>query len=726
MDNCRKFKGQWISTGMSPGNAPCFRKSFFYSQKIEKAILFLCGLGYHVLYVNGVKADDRVLAPAPTQFDKHVSYIEYDITTLLHQGENTVAVLLGNGLYFSSVEDTWNFAHAPWKDVPKLICDIKINGEIRVVSDNSWRWHNSHITFNALRNGQYSDARLKISDFAKNGIDETSWHNACTILPPGGMLIRETQPPCRITHIYKPVKKIFISAYETTYDFGVNLTGWCRIRAKGKSGDRFQVKYGEQIASVSGRLNTQEISGHVKSGIFQCDQYTLGGSGEEICEPDFAYHGFRYVQIFSVDQVEIIDIEACFIHTDFEETGNFNSSDEMLNTLQRNTLQSFLSNYTGIPTDCPHREKNGWTGDAQLAAATGLWNFDTAESFRHFLQIVADTQRPDGQLPGTAPNAGWGYNRLNGPAWDSLIFEYPCMLYLFKGDTDTVKKYYDNCRRYLDYCLSMAQDYLLDFGLGDWCHWDVNAITDIKVTSSGYFYQDAERMALFARILGRPQDAADYENLARKIKESFNRNFAHPDGIWADGTLTAQASVLYFGLAEEKDIQLTADILASEVKAHKYHADFGILGAKFIPRMLAEYGYADDAFKLITQTEFPGWGYQVIQGATTLWENWNGTESQNHIMFGDISAWMYQYPGGIIPTLDNPGFRHFILKPCFITALDYVDVSHKSEYGIIHSSWQRNGKNIHCHFEIPSECTADIILPDKKFMGVSNSIETDI
>ena len=733
----RKWAGRWINAGVTMGtptdkvlSAPYLRKTFVCSEKPKKASVFLCGLGWHVLYVNGRKADDRVLAPTVSQFDKHVSYIEYDVAELLRKGKNAVTVLLGNGL-FNCSNPKWSFDKAPWRDYPKLLCDIVADGKNVAKSDASWKVHDSPITLNEFRNGQYYDARLEVPGFADPELNDTDWKPAALCVPPGGRVIREINDPCKIIQSYPAIGSRFVSCWETTYDFGTNLTGWCRIKIKGEAGTQVKIIYSEQIDPVSWQINTQEISQYSRVapfGQFQTDGYILKGDpdGEEY-EPSFAYHGFRYAQVLIIGKAELMDIRAQFVHTSFAKTGSFESSDAILNTLQRNTLQSFKSNFTGIPTDCPHREKNGWTGDAAIAAETGVWNFNMTAGYSHFLRIVTDTQRPNGQLPGIAPTGGWGYNWGGGPAWDNVLFEYPWQVYLFYGKTDLIEQYYDRFLRYLEYCSTREEeDGLLNFGLGDWCHWDRAAITPVEVTSSGYYYQNLLRTAFFAELLDKRSDVTGCRKRAELIRKSFLHKFAHADGTFADKSLTATAAALYFGLAEERKAEKSVKALVKQVREQQHKANFGILGAKYIPRVLSEYGYADDALEIITQKEFPGWGWQVEHGATSLWEEWNGKGSRNHIMFGDISAWMYQYLGGIRPLKETPGFRKFVIQPCFVKKLSHMEVCHQSPFGMIKSKWKRVGKQITCLFDIPDGSQADIMLPGKKIQNASGKVKIQL
>lgn len=731
MEQERKWQGRWINAGrtmITPSeemvSAPYLRKTFVCDDKPRKATVYLCGLGLHELYVNGSKVDDRVLVPARSQYDKHVGFLEYDVTDLLKQGKNAVVVLLGNGQFNSRVPK-WSFDKAPWRDFVKMLCDIVIDGKVVAKSDPSWKVHASPITFNELRNGQYYDSRLEIPGFADPELDDSDWTQAALSMPPGGRVIRETIQPCKVMQTIPALSKRFITCWETTYDFGVNMAGWCRIKVKGTAGTKVEISYSEQIDPISGHINTQEVNNYTDFGRFQTDGYIIKGDPEgEVYEPAFTYHGFRYVQVWIFGQGEVLDLEARFVHTAFEENGSFESSDTMLNTLQDNILRGYKSNFVGIPTDCPHREKNGWTGDAALVAETGLWNFDMEPGFTHFLRVVADTQRPNGQLCGIAPTAGWGYNWGSGPAWDNVLFEYAWQVYIFTGKTELIKQYYDNFKLYLEYCSTRAEDDgLVNFGLGDWCHWDRAVIAPVEVTSSGYCYLNTLRTAFFADLLGKSDDAAEFRKSAEKIRNAFQKKYANSDGTFADRSLTATGAALYFGLVSEQQAAKSAKALAKQVREHQYKADFGILGAKYIPRVLADYGYADDALEIITQKEFPGWGWQVEHGATTLWENWNGKDSQNNIMFGDISAWMYQYLGGIRPLKETPGFRKFVIQPCFVSKLDHVKACHKSPYGMIRSEWHRQDGAIVCEFDIPAGSRADIILPGKTIQDAKGRIK---
>ncbi len=717
------WRGRWIggaanATRQEIAPAPWLRKAFTLDRLPVRAELPLCGLGWHELYVNGVKADDRVLAPVVTQFDRHVGYIVYDVTRLLRKGPNTLVVVLGNGWYNCQTAEVWNFATAPWRDRPKLCCDLICDGVTVLSSDDSWRCRTGPIVFDALRNGETYDARLEFDGVFEPEFDDAGWPPAVYLNPPGGIPEEETLEPCKVMQIIEPVGSHELAPGVFTIDFGVNLTGWCEITVAGPAGATVKLEYSERVRDDMD-IDRECIALYVKSGDFQTDRYLCKGTGKpETWHPRFTYHGFRYVRVSSSrSELRILAIRAHLIHNAFAPAGTFQSDSPMLNRLQELTLRSYCCNFTGIPTDCPHREKNGWTGDAQLALATGFWNFDAARATAHFARILADTQRPSGQLPGIAPCAGWGYNWGSGPAWDIYLFESADLSHRFTGSDALIRANYDHCARYLDYCRSMATDHLVAFGLGDWCHVDPGRAAPVELTSSAYFYHAAMLMAEFATVCGR--DPAEFTELADAIRDRINARYYHGDGRYGSGEWTALAAMLYFEIAAPAERPRVAERLAKAVRANHHRADFGILGAKFVPRVLADYGYVDDAFQLIVQPEFPGWGHWVAQGATTLWEDWHGLQSQNHIMFGDISAWMYEYPGGFSLRRSRPGLTHPYWKPFFPAGLNEVAATHRLAQGELRSAWRREGDHIVYAVELPDGMAGTVELPDGAIHPVS-------
>jgi len=693
--------------------APFFRKTFILNDKDSKAKskVYICGLGYYELYLNGRKVSDHVLDPVVTIYDKHVGYVVYDLNKYLIEGCNVIGVILGNGWYNCHTPDVWHFDKAYWRDYPKLLLQMDINDETVLSSDNSWRVTSGPITFDGLRNGENYDARLELNDWLTPNYDDSTWAKVAIVASPGGQLIEQTMPPCKVMHTLPVANEWIVPDNAIVYDIGQNMTGWARIAVEGESGAEVTIRYGECLNSDNS-VDQEHIGMYIKEGDVQTDRYILKGEGLEIWEPRFTYHGFQYIQINISGNALMKRVEGRFVHTAFEQIGNFSCSDENVNRLQECVRWTYLSNFTGIPTDCPHREKNGWTGDAQLAAETGLFNFNAASSYSQWLDCMVDTQRPSGQLPGIVPSSGWGYNNTNGPAWDSALLLIPWYIYLYTGDRTTIVKHYDAMKKYVDYCSSRAENNIVSFGLGDWCHVDRARMVTSALTSTSYYYTDACLLAKFSAMTERHNNQKYYIKLAADIKEAFNHSFYKGDGIYAKGEQTAMGCALYQGLTEDTEKTKVVQKLVAAVKTNNNKPDCGILGAKYIPRALAENGHVELAYSFLTQSDFPGWVNWLKQGATTLWENWQGDASRNHIMFSDISAWLYQYIAGISPDYKYPGFKHFFIKPCPVNDLTFAHGEFTLPTGKIISSWENKNNNFTLNVEVPPESSATIIMPD--------------
>ncbi|OGV57022.1 MAG: hypothetical protein A2017_17210 [Lentisphaerae bacterium GWF2_44_16] len=709
------WTAKWIglpeATIHTSSPSPYFRKIFTCNKKFAGAKVYVCGLGYYELYLNGRKVGEHVLDPVVTCYDKRIRYVVYDVTEYLVAGKNVIGVILGNGWYNHNTADNWNFEKASWRSVPKLLLQIEVNGKNILESEQSWKTATGPIVFNAFRNGEFYDARLEFGNWLSYEYDDSGWKHASLVSPPGGVLEPQIMPACKVMQTMPAVKFWNLPGGEIIYDINQSVAGWARISVSGEAGALVTVKYSDILDEDTGDISIEGLV-HIHSGEFQTDRYTLKGSGTEIWEPRFTYHGFRYVKIITSGNVCVHSVEARVVHTAFKPTGNFSSSNEVVNRLQECTRWSYIGNFVGIPTDCPHREKNGWTGDAQLAVETGLFNFDVASSYKQWLDNFKDTQRPSGQLPGIVPSCGWGYNWGNGPAWDSAFILIPWYIYLYTGDASAIETHYDGMARYIDYCTYMADEHIVSFGLGDWCHVEPKRKVSSAFTSTAYYYTDCLLLARFAEMMDMKYDYDKYSRLASEIKKAFNKTFYKGDGIYANGEITALGSALYHGITASSEKPKVLAKLINAIESNNFRTDFGVLGAKYVPRVLSENGYAEHAYRMILQPDFPGWVNWLSRGATTLWEMWDGTASRNHIMFGDISAWMFQYLAGIAPDPAMPGFKHIIIHPHPVTGLEWVKAEHISRYGKIKITWRKNINNFNLEVQIPYSSTATVTLPD--------------
>ncbi len=449
------------------------------------------------------------------------------------------------------------------------------------------------------------------------------------------------------------------------------------------------------------------------------DVFTLKGTGEEeIFMPSFSYHGFQYVEVESSRPVTLTEenLTGLFMHTDVRPSGSFACSNPLLNKIWEATMQAYRSNLHSIPTDCPQREKNGWTADAHIAIDLGLLGFDGITLYEKWMDDIIDNQREAGEISGIIPSSGWGYGEWPGPVWDAVMFIIPNALYDYYGESRSIERLYPTMLRYLDYLKTKEKDGYLPFGLGDWVYW--KATTNNEYTSTAYYYLDYKLMARFASLLGK--DAAPYQEKANTLKSLINRKFFNAEtGVYAEGTQTAQALALYLGLVPEGKEQLVADKLREVVAGNNYFLDFGLLGSKTVPAMLTKYGYIEDVMKMITKTEAPSWGYWVeTMGYSTLPETWTlspefADASLNHVFMGDVSAWMMNQLAGINHDDSAPGFRHIRITPHFVKELDWVKGEYHSVRGRIASEWKREGDKVMLTVTIPADCSADIVVGDQ-------------
>ncbi len=683
---------RWISgdTASPDKPAPVMLREFTLDTMPQMAVFSVAVAGWCEVRVNGEKVGRDVLTPTTCQPDMRISRLELNVTALLKKGSNSLEVLLGNGWQNTFTIDTWGFCDVPWKSCPKICGELKCDGNTQFVTDGSWRVYDSPIVFNSLRNGEWYDARMEGKRINERPAMVEKY-------APWGRVSPDDSVPCREGESFEPRNVGKSPRGQELYDFGANIAGWCEIVVEGEEGAKVALDYDESITSnktLLGYINIYTQGGGEKRPV-QHDEYTLAGrAGGEKWHPRFTYHGFRYVMATVVGNARIKDIRARFVHSDFARAGTLSTSDATFSALQSSTERSYLSNFVGIPTDCPHREKNGWTGDAQLAMETGLWNYDAKDSYVHFLRMAIDSQRPNGAISCILPcSPKFGFFWGSGPAWDAIIFEIPEQMFRFYGDDAPAREAYPAMKRYMDFISEKADaDGLYDYGLGDWCDFEQKITTPTRVTDSAYVYLFNRRLAFWAKRFGEADYEAQRMAAARRIKEAFNRAYYKGDGMYGGGQFTTLAAPLFIkGLCADGEEEKVARRLVEAVRSRGHRAYFGILGAKWVPRVLAEYGYADDAFRLFVQPEIPGWAHWLQFGDGTLRENWNDANSHNHIMFGDLSAWAYEYAVGIVPV--EPGFKKVAFRPHFLEGVDSFSATYRTPCGEVRAGWRRvNGK----------------------------------
>lgn len=719
------WKGSWISDhhDIHHKAAPYFRKAFEIKKTIQSARAYIAAAGLYELSLNGEKVGKNMLDPMYTRFDKRTLYVVHDVTKQLQSGENAIGVILGNGWYNHQSLAVWDFDKAPWRNRPAFCMDLRIvytdGTEETIVSEQDWKTSAGPITYNSIYTGEHYDARLEQDGWNKAHFDDSKWKGVKYRSAPADLIISQQTVPIRLITPYSPIsiKKIDNRTY--VFDMGQNMAGVTEVKAKGAAGTILKIKHGERLDD-RGRINLANIDvyfrGDKATDPFQTDIFTLSGRKEDKFTPKFNYKGFRYVEITSTEPVALQDLKitSYFMHSDVDAIGEVKTSSKLVNDLWKVTNNAYLSNLMGYPTDCPQREKNGWTGDGHLAIETALYNFDGITVYEKWLADHRDEQQPNGVLPDIIPTGGWGYGTANGLDWTSTIAIIPWQIYLFYGDSRLLEDCYENIKRYVNYVSRISPEGLTTFGRGDWV--PVKSTSNLELTSSIYFYVDATILASAAKLFGKQDDYVKYDALSKKIKNAINNKFLDlSTGIYASGTQTELSMPLHWDVVPEDMKSQVAANLNKKVQETDFHLDVGVLGAKALLNALKNNGYEETAYQVAVQDTYPSWGWWVVNGATTLLENWDLQAerdiSDNHMMFGEIGGWFFKSLGGILPDTSQPGFKHILLKPIFPNALDQSEVKHRSAYGTIISKWKKNKKTITYDIVIPANTTATFYTP---------------
>ena len=721
------WSGEWIGapTEEFVEPAPLLRKAFAVDKAVCRASVSISGLGYYELSLNGQKVGDHMLDPKVTQYDCRVLYVTYDVTSQVKEGANALGVMLGNGWYNYHVKNPWHFDEAPWRAKPRMLLQLEIEfadgSTQRIVSDGSWTYATGAVRFDGMLNGEVYDARLEQSGWDSPGFDDSQWISAKVLDAPKGRLVAQMLEPIRVTSVIQPVSVTEPKPGVFVYDLGQNIAGTARLSVTGPAGTDVQLQYGEML-HPDGSLDQTNINTFCESGDFQTEHYILKGAGRESWNARFMYYGFQYVQVTGFPGKPTLEnIEGLVMHSDVDHRGAFECSHDLLNRIHQCNLWSYLNNFHGYPTDCPNREKIGWTGDAHIAGATGLYNFDPSAVFTQWLRDFQDEQQPDGSLPGIIPTGGWGYERWGGPAWCSAYILLPWYMYQFRGDLRILADHYENMRHYVDYLTASSPDLINDQGMNDW--FPSKTETPVEITSTSYYSTNTLLISKIAGLLGRAQDEEKYRLLAAEIRQAFNRTFFDPKtGCYGDGTQTADSCAIYQEMVDEQNLPAVVANLARNVVNNDNHLDCGILGAKYILHALADHGQLELAYQLAAQTTWPSWGDMVRQGATTLWEGWNvDIGTHNHVMLGDISAWFYEKLAGIQCDPAGPGFKQFILRPRPAGDLTWVKAHHDCPHGRIVSAWQREGSQWTMDVTVPINTSATVHVPARDAAGVAES-----
>ena len=704
--------------------APYMRKTLHITQPVAEATLYISGVGYYDCWLDGVPVKDSVLDPAFSEYDKAVMYNAHRLTGLT-VGRHVLAFVLGDGFYNSDPHDVWNFYNAPWRDHAKMTCVLNITytdgSTERMFSDTSFKGVAGPLVYNSLRcKTEYDATRALPDNWMLPDFDDSEWPPVALTEAPGGVMIGEYDTPIRVVDEYPPAAVNKISDTDWMVDVGFNTVGWATLSMTAEKGTTVRLRYsetfGEDFEPVRWMWGCHK---KVEKYNFQTDYYTAAGTGVETWAPSFKYHGFRYIHVHCDSGIpQDLSLTIQEVRSDLDVMGGFSCSDETVNRIQDITLRADRTNFHHMQTDCPSREKLGWTGDTQISAEQMLYNFDVRSSYRRWLGDVARAQRPSGQLPGIVPTSGWGYNWGSGPAWDSACTVVPMELYRYEGDLDVIAQMYPTVTRYLAFCDTMTDTGIFGFGLEDWDppKWEHHRNCERDLTDTAITCTNMRIAARMAELLGQDEDAGLFRAKADWIRAVFRDYFIER----ADGELVLKnctksqatlATMLYHGMVDEGEKPLFLRELIALIHEQGDHADAGIMGAKYLWKVLAEAGEAELVVRMITNPTYPSFAYMLAQGATTLWEHWNGECSQNHHMFGAISAFFYQAIAGIQPDEERPAFKHTYFRPQFVSTMDHAEAWHRSPYGRVESRWARNGEAVTVTVTLPTGTTGTLELP---------------
>ncbi len=767
------WKGQWICDPRPlPENpadlfndqpAPLFRREFEIQRPVRRARAYVTGLGFYEFQLNGRPVcgrgwaggprtsvgpswDGRVLDPAWTSYGQQVLYSTYDVTSHLTQGRNAAGLLVGNGWYNPLPLKMWG-----WLNIrehltvgrPRTILQLNIEYEDgtreSVVTDPSWRVADSPILRNSVYLGEVYDARREKSGWDTAGFDDRDWRKAAPATEPIGRLSAQMIPPIRRegwgdpaavlagrppAKLTQPAPDVFI------FDFGQNTTGWVTLRVRGaQPGRQIRLRYGE-LLNPDGTLNVMtSVCGQIKrAGVggpgapdlaAQTDVYICRGGEFEIFKPRFAFRGFRYVEVTGYPgRPQPAALSRHVLHSDLATAGSFRCSDPLLNDIHGLIAPTFLSNLLGVQSDCPHREKFGYGGDIVATSETAMLNFDMAAFYAKTVRDFGDAVRDNSGFTETAPYVGISAfeDGLGGGAapigWGTVHPLLLWQMHQYYGDKRLIEEQYPAAKRWLEFLDQQAKDFIIDRGIGD--H-ETLAPKDVPLTSTAFYWWNADLLSRLARVLGRDAEAGRFRQRADQIKTAFNTRFLDPaTGRYGKGTQACQSFALYLGLVPD-DVRARAfDVLVQDLAAHDDHLTTGIFGTRFTLQVLSDHGRPDLAYRVVSQRDFPGWGHMLARGATTLWEHWEFSDnvySHNHPMFGSVSEWFVKYLAGIRPADDAVGFDRIIIAPAIVKGLTSAQASYTSIRGRIASEWSVADGQVKLHVEIPPAATATVHLP---------------
>ena len=719
-----KFVSQTLekSTIEKSVSAPLMRRDFFVNGIPRHAEITVCALGFYEIFVNGERITRGRLSPYVVNPEHVLPYDNYDITALLRNGKNTVSFILGNGMQNRFDGFVWDFQLASFNSAPKIAFAIELgypDESILIEADDKVLCHPSPIFYDGYMTGEGYDARLEIPNFCDIDFDSLSWTPAVSAKNDGGVPTLSVNRPIIEKYEVKPIA-IEKQTDGYLYDFGYNLVGITRLSINGTAGQRIVIDHGELLEN--GKLTQENLlfDNDRTPGTPRYTQRTeyICREGFQIHTPTFTYYGCRYAFVKGIteEQATVDLLTFVVMNTDLGDRGDFKCSDETLNKIQEITRRSTLGNFQHFPNDCPHREKNGWTADAALSAEQTLMNFEPEDNYLMWGKCIIGAMDERGALPGIVPTGGWGFQWGNGPAWDSVLIYLPYYTAVLRDDLRAAKDASSAILRYFKYLETRKNECgLLEIGLGDWCPTYPSYETPLIFTDSTITYDLARKAEYLYRRLGMESEAEYCRKLASDMRRAIRAHLLEDKKSmrFISGKQSVQAMAIFYGLCDTPEEERAAlDVLVDEIHKKDDHLAVGVLGGRVIFRVLCDYGLCDLALKMIKNPTSPSYGYLISNGFTTLPENLcEPYGSLNHHFWGDVSALMMEYFGGIRINPELLGADTVEIRPVFPTELTYAEAYHRSIKGMIKTHWQKKDGRVELSLEIPSEIKGKVVAP---------------
>ena len=729
-----------VVRSMAP--APYLRRAFTVARPVVAARLYVTALGLYEMRLNGRKAGDAVLAPGWTDYRKRIPYQTFDVTQLLREGENVLGALLADGWYSGFVGFDAKRAGAHYGAAPELLAQLRVwfadGTDQWIVTDGQWQGRFGAIRHADLLMGECHDLTKEQAGWDAPGNDQGggtagdwdtgAWRDVVCRPRDRRPLVADPGPPVRVTEEISPRSITSDEAGTHIVDFGQNLPGWVRIGIQDLPGRRIRIRHGEMLAA-DGTLYTENLR-----SARQADE-VITAAGGQVFEPRFTIHGFRYAEVTGYPgNLEPADVMARVAHSDIAAAGAFGSSEPWLNQLFANIDWGQRGNFISVPTDCPQRdERLGWLGDAQIFARTACYNRDVAAFFAKWLDDVADAQHQSGAFADIAPSLN--QDHAAAPAWGDAGVIIPWTLYLMYADRGVLQRHLAAMTAWMDFLERENPSYLRTRGLGnnynDWLS-PGEDLTPPELLATAYWAYDAALMSEITEALGRPSEAAGYRALWSKIRAAFADAFVSPDGRIASGTQTAYALGLHMQLIPEDQRDAAAGHLVDAIEDEGWRLTTGFVGVGYLLPVLSAHGHTGVAYRLLEQDALPSWRYMVEQGATTIWERWDGwtpergfqsplMNSFNHYSLGAVGEWLYRFVLGIEPATDGAGFSRLIMRPHPGGSLTWARGSYQSVRGLISSEWQRDADSFTLRIGLPPNVTASVRVPSSDAGAVQDS-----